>query len=85
MARESSTHEQVVLNEKMQEYRREVDQESRRSLNGPHNSSTAEITQHSSRNSQKVIEAVMQSAAEGKVHALRLHPHEPILPPSQFI
>lgn len=74
-ARESSTHEQVVLNEKMQEYKKEVDQQSRRSLNSPHNSSTAEITQHSSRSSQKVIEAVMQSAAEGKVHALRLHPY----------
>ncbi|XP_049365532.1 ADP-ribosylation factor GTPase-activating protein AGD3-like isoform X1 [Solanum verrucosum] len=70
-ARESSTHEQVVLNEKMQEYKKEVDQESRRSLNSPHNSSTAEITQHSSRSSQKVIEAVMQSAAEGKVETIK--------------
>ncbi|XP_059285469.1 ADP-ribosylation factor GTPase-activating protein AGD3-like isoform X1 [Lycium ferocissimum] len=70
-ARESSTHEQAVLNEKMQEYRREVDQESRRSLNGPHSSSTADISQHSSRSSQKVIEAVMQSAAEGKVETIK--------------
>ncbi|KAK4354398.1 hypothetical protein RND71_026592 [Anisodus tanguticus] len=69
--RESSTHEQAVLNEKMQEYRREVDQESRRSLNSPHSSSTADITQHSSRSSQKVIEAVMQSAAEGKVETIK--------------
>lgn len=70
-ARESSTHECVVLNEKMQEYKREVVQESRRSLNGPHNSSTSDITQHSSRSSHKVIEAIMQSAAEGKVETIK--------------
>ncbi|KAM3359537.1 hypothetical protein P3S68_019248 [Capsicum galapagoense] len=70
-ARESSIHEQAVLNEKMQEYRREVDQESRRSLNGLHSCSTADITQQSSRSSQKVIEAVMQSAAEGKVETIK--------------
>ncbi|KAF3646939.1 ADP-ribosylation factor GTPase-activating protein AGD3 [Capsicum annuum] len=55
----------------MQEYRREVDQESRRSLNGLHSCSTADITQQSSRSSQKVIEAVMQSAAEGKVETIK--------------
>ncbi|OIT36440.1 PREDICTED: ADP-ribosylation factor GTPase-activating protein AGD3-like isoform X1 [Nicotiana attenuata] len=70
-SRESSTHEQAVLNGKMQEYRREVDQESRRSFNGPHSSSNADVIQHSSRSSQKLIEAVMQSTSEGKVQTIK--------------
>ena len=51
------------LNEKMQEYQRQVDRETRNSCGSP----TGDGMRHNSRNSQKVIEAVMQSAAKGKV------------------
>lgn len=62
-ARESSMYEQAALNERMQEYRRKIDQERRRSFNGSPN---GDVIQPFSRSSHKLIEAVMQSAAEGK-------------------
>ncbi|KAF8112646.1 hypothetical protein N665_0063s0128 [Sinapis alba] len=50
-----------------QEYKRQVDRETR-NLNG---SPTGDGMRHNSRSSQKVIEAVMQSAAKGKVQTIR--------------
>ncbi|OIT04663.1 PREDICTED: ADP-ribosylation factor GTPase-activating protein AGD3-like isoform X1 [Nicotiana attenuata] len=67
-ARESSMYEQAALNERMQEYRRKIDQERRCSFNGSPN---GDVTQPFSRSSHKLIEAVMQSAAEGKVQTIK--------------
>ncbi|XP_060205375.1 ADP-ribosylation factor GTPase-activating protein AGD3-like isoform X2 [Lycium barbarum] len=67
-ARESSLYEQAALNERMQEYKRKIDQERRRSFNGSPN---GDVTQPFSRSSHKLIEAVMQSAAEGKVQTIK--------------
>lgn len=69
-ARESSMYEQAALNERMQEYKKKIDQERRCSLNG---STNGDVTQPFSRSSHKLIEAVMQSASEGKVCSTILH------------
>lgn len=62
-SRECANYEMASLNERMQEYQRQVDRETRNSCGSP----TGDGMRHNSRNSQKVIEAVMQSAAKGKV------------------
>ncbi|KAF3514477.1 hypothetical protein F2Q69_00005283 [Brassica cretica] len=66
-SRECTDYEMASLNERMQEYKRQVDRETR-NLNG---SPTGDGMRHTSRSSQKVIEAVMQSAAKGKVQTIR--------------
>lgn len=65
-SRESSNYEQESLNERMQEYKRRIDRESRQFLvyHGPSN---GDVMQPFTRTSQKLIEEVMQSAAQGKV------------------
>ncbi|KAG7538848.1 Ankyrin repeat [Arabidopsis suecica] len=66
-SRECANYEMASLNERMQEYQRQVDRETRNSSGSP----TGDGMRHNSRNSQKVIEAVMQSAAKGKVQTIR--------------
>ncbi|KAJ4887766.1 ADP-ribosylation factor GTPase-activating protein AGD1 [Raphanus sativus] len=66
-SKECANYEMASLNEKMQEYQRQVDRETRNSCGSP----TGDGLRHNSRNSQKVIEAVMQSAAKGKVQTIR--------------
>ncbi|VVB17648.1 unnamed protein product [Arabis nemorensis] len=66
-SRECANYEMASLNERMQEYQRQVDRETRSSNGSP----TGDGMRHNSRNSQKVIEAVMQSAAKGKVQTIR--------------
>ncbi|KAH0855504.1 hypothetical protein HID58_007947 [Brassica napus] len=66
-SKECANYEMASLNEKMQEYQRQVDRETRNSCGSP----TGDGMRHNSRNSQKVIEAVMQSAAKGKVQTIR--------------
>lgn len=51
----------------MQEYKRQVDRESRWSSNGSNGSPNGDGIQAIGRSSHKMIEAVMQSAAKGKV------------------
>lgn len=68
-SRECANYEMASLNERMQEYQRQVDRETRNSNGSP----TGDGMRHNSRNSQKVIEAVMQSAAKGKVRKYRLY------------
>lgn len=70
-SRERSNYEQAALNERMQEYKRQIDRESRRSSNGPNGSPNGEGIQATGRSSHKMIEAVMQSAAKGKVQTIR--------------
>ena len=65
-SRECSNYEQASLIERMQEYKRQVDQESRHSSNSSHSSPNVESMRPFTRNSHKVIEAAMQSAAQGR-------------------
>ena len=51
----------------MQEYKRQVDRENRCSSNGSKGSPNGDGIQAIGRSSHKMIEAVMQSAAKGKV------------------
>ncbi|XP_017642433.1 ADP-ribosylation factor GTPase-activating protein AGD3 isoform X3 [Gossypium arboreum] len=67
-SRERSNYEQAALNERMQEYKRQVARESRWSSNGSPN---GDGIQAIGRSSHKMIEAVMQSAAKGKVQTIR--------------
>ncbi|KAF3430911.1 hypothetical protein FNV43_RR25641 [Rhamnella rubrinervis] len=70
-SRERSNYEQAALSERMQEYKRQVDRESRWSSNGSNGSPNGDGIQAIGRSSHKMIEAVMQSAARGKVQTIR--------------
>ncbi|RXH79971.1 hypothetical protein DVH24_041118 [Malus domestica] len=65
-SRERSNYEQAALHERMQDYQRQVDRESRWSSNGSNGSPNGDGIQAIGRSSHKMIEAVMQSAAKGK-------------------
>ncbi|KAL0385275.1 UNVERIFIED_CONTAM: ADP-ribosylation factor GTPase-activating protein AGD3 [Sesamum radiatum] len=65
-SKERSNYEQAALNERMQEYKRQIDRESRWSSNGSNGSPNGDGIQAIGRSSHKMIEAVMQSAAKGK-------------------
>ncbi|XP_052183471.1 ADP-ribosylation factor GTPase-activating protein AGD3-like isoform X2 [Diospyros lotus] len=69
--REGSKYEQAALNERMEEYKRQVDRESKQSLNGSRGSSNGDAIQPFPRSSHREIKAVMQSAAEGKVQTIK--------------
>ncbi|XP_050376318.1 ADP-ribosylation factor GTPase-activating protein AGD3-like isoform X2 [Argentina anserina] len=70
-SRESSNQEQTCLNERILEYRRQIDRESRQSLRGVHGSISGDYMQPLARRSNKLIEEVMQSAAKGKIQTIR--------------
>ncbi|PIA32765.1 hypothetical protein AQUCO_04300004v1 [Aquilegia coerulea] len=70
-SRERSNYEQAALTERMQDYQRQIDRESRWSSNGSHGSPNGDGIQAIGRSSHKMIEAVMQSAAKGKVQTIR--------------
>ncbi|KAF2288366.1 hypothetical protein GH714_007075 [Hevea brasiliensis] len=70
-SRERSNYEQAALSERMQEYKRQIDRESRWSSNGSNGSPNGDGIQAIGRSSHKMIEAVMQSAAKGKVQTIR--------------
>ncbi|KAL8464394.1 hypothetical protein ACS0TY_034066 [Phlomoides rotata] len=70
-ARQNSNYEQSALNERMQEYMRQVVRENRRSSIGPNETPNEESIQPISRSSHKMIEAVMHSTAEGKVQTIK--------------
>ncbi|GMY15213.1 ADP-ribosylation factor GTPase-activating protein AGD1-like isoform X1 [Fagus crenata] len=70
-SRERSNYEQESLNERMREFKRQIDRESRQSLNVYHSPSNGDGMQPFTRTSHKVIEAAMQSAAQGKVQTIR--------------
>ncbi|KAF6160102.1 hypothetical protein GIB67_018882 [Kingdonia uniflora] len=70
-SRERSNYEHAALNERMQDYKRQIDRESRWFSNGSHSSPNGNGIQTIGRSSHKVIEAVMQSAAKGKVQTIR--------------
>lgn len=64
-ARQSYYSEQQTLNERVQEYKKHIDVGSRISSNI--SVGNGDMAQQYPRNSHKVIHAVMQSGAEGKV------------------
>lgn len=68
-SRERSNYDQAALIERMQEFKRQIDRESRWSPSVPTHSPSAlgDGIQAIGRSSHKMIEAVMQSAAAGKV------------------
>ncbi|WOL16166.1 hypothetical protein Cni_G24948 [Canna indica] len=70
-SRERSNYEQAALVERMQDFKRQIDRESRLSSNGSQDSSNGDGIQAIGRSSHKMIEAVMQSAAKGKVQTIR--------------
>jgi NAD-specific glutamate dehydrogenase len=78
-SRERSNYEQAALNERMQEYKRQIDRESRWSSNGSNGSPNGDGIQAIGRSSHKMIEAVMQSAAKGKVFRVLMPVRELLL------
>ncbi|KAF8400065.1 hypothetical protein HHK36_015940 [Tetracentron sinense] len=70
-SRERSNYEQAALTERMQEYKRQIDRDSRWSSNVSHGSPNGDGIQAIGRSSHKMIEAVMQSATKGKVQTIR--------------
>jgi hypothetical protein len=66
-SRESSNYEQESLSERMRDYKRQIDRQSRQSLNVYHGASNGDGMQPFTRTSHKVIDSVMQSTAQGKV------------------
>ncbi|KAF3327641.1 ADP-ribosylation factor GTPase-activating protein AGD3 isoform X1 [Carex littledalei] len=72
-SRERSNYDQAALIERMQEFKRQIDRESRWSPSVPTHSPSAlgDGIQAIGRSSHKMIEAVMQSAAAGKVQTIR--------------
>ncbi|KAL5717353.1 ADP-ribosylation factor GTPase-activating protein agd3 [Ranunculus cassubicifolius] len=70
-SRERANYEQAALSERMQDYKRQIDRESRWSSNGSNGSPNGDGIQAIGRSSHKMIEAVMQSAARGKVQTIR--------------
>ncbi|KAE8123785.1 hypothetical protein FH972_018714 [Carpinus fangiana] len=70
-SRESSNYEQESLSERMRDYKRQIDRQSRQSLNVYHGASNGDGMQPFTRTSHKVIDSVMQSTAQGKVQTIR--------------
>ncbi|XP_014631299.2 ADP-ribosylation factor GTPase-activating protein AGD1 isoform X5 [Glycine max] len=70
-SKESYNQEQISLYERMQDYKKQVYEESRLSLNGPYGSPSRDSAPPFSRISNEVADVVMESAANGKVQIIR--------------
>ncbi|XP_057417370.1 ADP-ribosylation factor GTPase-activating protein AGD1-like isoform X2 [Lotus japonicus] len=71
-SRERYDTEQISLYKRMEDYKRQVYQESRLSLNGPYGGSPSGDSRHPfSKTSNEVADVVMESAANGKVQIIR--------------
>ncbi|XP_019416188.1 PREDICTED: ADP-ribosylation factor GTPase-activating protein AGD1-like [Lupinus angustifolius] len=70
-SRESANEEQISLCERMVQYKQLVHEESRLTLNGPYSSAAGDGMQHFCRISNKVVDAVTESAANGKIQIIR--------------
>ncbi|XP_010685091.2 ADP-ribosylation factor GTPase-activating protein AGD3 isoform X2 [Beta vulgaris subsp. vulgaris] len=68
-SKQSSNSELTSLNEKMKEYKKQIDQQSRQSVNGE--SPTVDCPQPLPKSTDKTIEEVMQSSTNGKVQIIR--------------
>lgn len=67
----NSDQELTSLNEKMQEYKKQIDQQSRQSVNGSYETLGGPCPQPLSNSYDKKIDEVMQSSADGKVQIIR--------------
>lgn len=70
-SRQSFNNELTSLNEKMQEYKSKIDNQTRQFANGSCDSPVGDSTQSLLTSSVKPIEEVMQSSANGKVQIIR--------------
>ncbi|TKY60534.1 ADP-ribosylation factor GTPase-activating protein AGD3 [Spatholobus suberectus] len=70
-SRESYNNEQISLYKRMQDYKKQVFEESRLSLNGPYGSPRGDSAHPFCRISNEVADVVMESAANGKVQIIR--------------
>lgn len=70
-SKENFDKDQILLYKKMQEYKKQVYQDSRLSLNGPNGSPSGDSAQPFSRISNEVVDVVKESAANGKVQIIR--------------
>ncbi|KAE9587367.1 putative Arf GTPase activating protein [Lupinus albus] len=70
-SRESANEEQISLCERMVQYKQLAREESKLSSNGPYSSPSGDSMQHFSRISNKVVDAVTESSANGKVQIIR--------------
>lgn len=70
-SRERTNNEQAALAERMQAFRRQIEQESQRSFSEVESSASGDGIQAVGRSSNKMIEAVMQSTAKGKVQTIK--------------
>ncbi|ONK72097.1 uncharacterized protein A4U43_C04F15680 [Asparagus officinalis] len=70
-SRERANYEQEALTSRMQDFKKQIDRESRWSSNASHDSPNGDGIQAVGRSSHKMIEAVMQTAVRGKVQTIR--------------
>ncbi|KAH9621638.1 hypothetical protein KSS87_004075 [Heliosperma pusillum] len=70
-SKQSSINELTSLSEKMKQYKRQIDQQSRQSVNGSRNFPLDDCSQPFSKGSDKSIEEVMQTSVNGKVQIIR--------------
>lgn len=70
-SRERTNYEQAALVERMQEFRRQIEQENQRSFSELETSPSGDGIQAVGRSSHKMIEAVMQSTTKGKVQTIK--------------
>lgn len=66
-SKQSSNNELTSLNEKIKEYKRQIDQQSRQSVNGLSDIPGVDCSLPFSKGTDKAIEEVMQSSTNGKV------------------
>lgn len=70
-SKQISNNELTSLNDKMKEYKRNIDQQSRQSVNGSNDSPVVDCPQSFNKSTDKAIEEVMQSSTNGKVQIIR--------------
>lgn len=75
-SKQNSSNELTSLNEKMKEYKRQIDEQSRQSVNGSRDYHGMECAPPFTKSTDKAIEEVMQSSANGKVFSRLLSQSE---------
>lgn len=70
-SRERANSEQVLLADRMQEYRRQMERDNQRSFSGADAAPGGDGIQAVGRSSHKMIEAVMQSTPRGKIQTIK--------------
>ncbi|XP_057518772.1 ADP-ribosylation factor GTPase-activating protein AGD3-like isoform X1 [Amaranthus tricolor] len=70
-SKQSSNNELMSLNEKMKEYKKQIDQQSRQSVNGSCEVPGVDCPLPFTKSTDKAIEEVMQSSANGQIQIIR--------------